>query len=32
VAVVWGAVPVAVALIAWFWPSKLEPGPEPVFE
>jgi len=23
-AVVWGAIPVAVALTAWFWPTKAE--------
>jgi cytochrome c oxidase subunit 1 len=31
-AVVWGALPVAVALTAWFWPARLEPDPEPVIE
>lgn len=30
-AVVWGAIPVAVALILWFWP-KGPPSPEPVIE
>ena len=29
-AVVWGAIPVAVALIAWFWPKSREPDEEPV--
>jgi len=31
-AVVFGIVPVAVALIAWFWPKSPEPGAEPVIE
>ena len=29
-AVVFGAIPSAIALIAWFWPSSLERQPEPV--
>jgi cytochrome c oxidase subunit I+III len=29
-AVLFGAIPSAIALIAWFWPSKLERQPEPV--
>ena len=29
-AVVWGSIPVVIALILWFWPSKIEPTPEPV--
>jgi hypothetical protein len=30
-AVVWGAIPVIIALTAWFWPKRaLEPGEEPV--
>ncbi len=31
-AVVFGAIPVGVALIAWFWPKNLEPSTEPVIE
>jgi cytochrome c oxidase subunit I+III len=31
-AVVWGAIPVAVALTAWFWPKNPDPTPEPVIE
>jgi cytochrome c oxidase subunit 1 len=31
-ALVWGAIPVAVALIAWFWPKSPKPHPEPVIE
>jgi cytochrome c oxidase subunit 1 len=31
-AVVWGAIPVAIALIAWFWPKSHEPSEEPVIE
>jgi len=31
-ALVWGDVPVAAALIAWFWPNELEPHPEPVID
>ena len=29
-AVAFGAIPVAIALTAWFWPSELKPSPEPV--
>ena len=29
-AVVWGAIPVAAALIAWFWPKPGQPSEEPV--
>ena len=29
-AVIWGAIPVAIALIAWFWPKPGEPSEEPV--
>ena len=30
-AVVWGSIPVIIALVAWFWPKRsLEPGEEPV--
>jgi cytochrome c oxidase subunit I len=29
-AVLFGAIPSAIALIAWFWPSKIERHPEPV--
>jgi cytochrome c oxidase subunit 1 len=29
-AVLFGSVPIAIALIAWFWPKSLKPGPEPV--
>jgi heme/copper-type cytochrome/quinol oxidase subunit 1 len=31
-AVVWGAIPVAIALIVWFWPGDLAPAPEPVID
>jgi heme/copper-type cytochrome/quinol oxidase subunit 1 len=31
-AVVWGAIPVSIALIAWFWPKSPEPDMEPVIE
>ena len=31
-AIVWGSIPVTIALILWFWPRKLEPRPEPVIE
>ncbi|WP_340315457.1 cytochrome c oxidase subunit I [Rhizorhabdus argentea] len=31
-AVVWGAIPVAAALIIWFWPKSHEPAEEPVIE
>ena len=31
-AVVWGSLPAAAALIAWFWPKDPEPHPEPVIE
>jgi len=31
-AVVFGTVPLAIALIAWFWPKSMEPTPEPVIE
>lgn len=29
-AVVWGAIPVAIALIIWFWPKSGDPSEEPV--
>jgi cytochrome c oxidase subunit I len=29
-AVVWGSIPVAIALILWFWPKDREPSEEPV--
>jgi cytochrome c oxidase subunit 1 len=29
-AVLFGAIPLAIALIAWFWPNKIERDPEPV--
>jgi cytochrome c oxidase subunit 1 len=29
-AVLFGSVPLAIALIAWFWPKSLEREPEPV--
>ena len=31
-AVVWGSIPVAVALVAWFWPPRLEAGQELAME
>jgi len=31
-AVVWGAIPVTVALIAWFWPKSPDTHPEPVID
>jgi len=31
-AVVWGAIPAAAALIAWFWPKSGDVPPEPVIE
>jgi len=31
-AVLFGTVPVAIALIAWFWPKTIEPEPEPVIQ
>jgi cytochrome c oxidase subunit 1 len=31
-AVAFGTVPVAIALIAWFWPKSPEPSFEPVIE
>lgn len=31
-AVVFGVLPIAVALIAWFWPKSMEKTPEPVIE
>jgi heme/copper-type cytochrome/quinol oxidase subunit 1 len=31
-AVVWLSIPVAIALILWFWPHDLEPAPEPVID
>jgi cytochrome c oxidase subunit 1 len=26
-AIVWGSIPVAIALVFWFWPKAKEPGP-----
>jgi cytochrome c oxidase subunit 1 len=31
-AVAWGSIPVAIALIIWFWPKSGEPSEEPVIE
>nr|WP_281362382.1 cytochrome c oxidase subunit 4 [Azospirillum melinis] len=31
-AVVWGAVPLAVGLIGWFWPKSPPDTPEPVID
>jgi cytochrome c oxidase subunit I+III len=31
-ALVWGSIPVAIALIVWFWPGELQPSPEPVID
>ena len=31
-ALVWGAIPIAIGLTLWFWPSEIEPHPEPVID